>query len=106
MIGDDLLADHMFPRGRLYLASGPAVVVRPPRSLHSLIAVLARHRRGPAEQSIDTGRSTLRELLQSVSGPASGMDALCYALLAAAGRRRARRATRNWERDFSSRGES
>ena len=106
VIGDDLLVERIFPPGRIYIASGPAVVVRPPRTLHDLIAVLARFRRGPAEQSLDTGRATLRELLQTVSGPLSGMDALCYALLAAAGRRRTRRATRDWERDGSTRGES
>jgi hypothetical protein len=106
VIGDDLLIERSFKPGRKYLASGPAVVVRIPRRVGDLIGVLSRSRRGPAEQSLDTGRASVRELLRTVTGPASAVDAICYTLLAAAGRRRARRTTLGWERDRSSRDES
>jgi GT2 family glycosyltransferase len=104
LIGDDLLVERTFPPGRKYVASGPAVVVRNPRTVPDLLGVLARSRRGSAEQSLDTGRASVRELLRTVTGPASAVDAICYALLAAVGRRRARRSTHGWERDLSTRG--
>lgn len=105
VIGDDLLVERTFPPGRKYVASGPAVVVRTPRTVRDLMAVLSRSRRGPAEQSLDTGRASVRELLRTVSGPGSALDAICYALLAAAARRRAKHATISWERDLSTRNE-
>ena len=106
LMGDDLLVERTFPPGRKYLASGPAVVVRMPLTVRDLIGVLTRSRRGAAEQALDTGRSSMRELLQTVTGPASAVDALCYAILAGVARIRARRSTRIWERDRSTRGES
>ncbi len=106
VIGDDLLVESSFQPGRKYIASGPAVVVRIPRTVRNLIGVLSRSRKGPAEQSLDTGRASVRELLCTVTGPASAVDAICYALLAATGRRRARRNSLGWERDRSTRGES
>jgi GT2 family glycosyltransferase len=106
VLGDDLLVERAFPPGRKYIASGPAVVVRMPLKLRDLIGVLARSRRGAAEQSLDTGRVSFHELLHSVTGPMSAVDAICFALVAAAARLRAQRATRGWERDHSTRGES
>ena len=103
LIGDDLLVERTFPPGRKYIASGPAVVVRAPRTVHDLIAVITRLRRGPAEQSLDTGRASVWELIRTVTGPSSAVDAICYALLASVGRRRARRSTHGWERDLSTR---
>ncbi|MCP9934478.1 glycosyltransferase [Cyanobium sp. Candia 9D4] len=105
VIADDLLVERSFPPGRKYVASGPAVVVRTPRTVRDLMAVLSRSRRGPAEQSLDTGRASVRELLRTVAGPGSAVDAVCYALLAAAARRRANHTTLRWERDLSTRRE-
>lgn len=106
LIGDDLLVERSFPPGRKYIASGPEVVVRIPRTVRDLIGVIARSRRGGAEQSHETGRASVRELLRTVSGPSSAVDAICYALLTAFARRRARRTTRGWERDLSTRAKS
>jgi hypothetical protein len=106
VIGDDLLVERTFPPGRKYLASGPPVIVRMPLTLNDLIGVLARSRRGSAQQSHDTSQSSVRELLSTVTGPATAVDATCFALVSVAARLRARRATRGWERDRSTRGES
>jgi hypothetical protein len=103
LMGDDLLVERTFPPGRKYFASGPAVVVRMPLTVRDLVGVLARSRRGGAEQSLDTGRGSLRELLRTMNGPASTLDALCFALVAASSRIRARHVTRGWERDRSTR---
>ncbi len=106
LLGDDLLVELAFPPGRKYIASGPAVLVRMPLTVHDLVGVLARSRRGTSEQSLDTGRVSLRELLYTITGPRSALDAICFALVASAARLRARHATRGWERDHSTRGEA
>jgi GT2 family glycosyltransferase len=106
LIGDDLLVERTFPPGRKYRASGPPVMVRMPLTVNDLIGVLTRSRRGAAEQALDTGRTSVRELLQTVTDPGSALDSLCYALLAGIARIRARRSNRGWERDGSTRGES
>lgn len=106
VIGDDLLVDSSFPPGRKYLASGPPVVVRMPLTVSNLIGVRTRVRRGGAEQSLDTGPSSLRELLRTVTGPASALDAICYALVAVAARLRTRQPSSGWECDRSTRGDS
>jgi GT2 family glycosyltransferase len=106
VLGDDLLVERTFPPGRKYIASGPEVVVRIPRTVRDLIGVIARSRRGGAEQSHETGRASVRELLRTVDGPLSAVDAICYALLTAVARRRARHTTRGWERDLSTRATS
>lgn len=105
VIGDDLLVERTFAPGRKYLPCGPEVVVRMPLNVHDLVGVLARSRRGGAEQSLDTGRSSVVELLRTVTGPGSALDALCFAAVAAAARVRTRRVAHGWERDHSSRGE-
>lgn len=105
VIGDDLLVERTFAPGRKYLPCGPEVVVRMPLNVHDLVGVLARSRRGGAEQSLDTGRHSVVELLRTVTGPASALDALCFAAVAAAARVRTRRVNHGWERDHSSRGE-
>lgn len=111
VIADDLYVDLLFPPGRKRVVAGPAVVVRTPRSTQALLAVMTRGRQGPAEQSVDTRASTLRELIKTVTGIASAADAVCFAALATAARRRARNWTRRgnpgllrWERDDSTRG--
>lgn len=106
VLGDDLLVELSFPPGRKYIASGPAVTVRMPLTVRDLIGVLARSRRGGTEQAVDTGRASVRELLRTVTGPMSALDAICFVLVAAAARLRAWRATHGWERDHSTRGVS
>jgi GT2 family glycosyltransferase len=101
--GDDLLVEQSFPPGRKYIASGPAVVVRMPLTLRDLVGVLARSRRGGAEQALDTGGASARELLHTISGPASALAALCFAAVSLMARARARGVVRGWERDQSTR---
>ncbi|MGB7564819.1 MAG: glycosyltransferase family 2 protein [Prochlorococcaceae cyanobacterium] len=103
VIGDDLLVDRTFPPGRKYFASGPAVVVRMPITLHDLVGVLARSRRGAAEQALETGPGSVRELLRTVTGPTSAVDAICFVLVASAARLRSLHVIRGWERDRSTR---
>lgn len=105
VLGDDLLVDRTFPAGRKYIASGPAVLVRMPLTTRDIIRVLARSRRGGAEQSMDTGGTSLRELLRSVTGPTSAVDAACFTAIAIVARLRARFFVSGWERDRSTRGE-
>lgn len=103
VLGDDLLVEVSFPPGRKYVASGPAVVVRMPLTLRDLIGVLARSRRGGTELGVDTARSSVRELIRTITGPLSMLDALCFVFVAAAARIRAYYATSGWERDHSTR---
>jgi GT2 family glycosyltransferase len=109
---DDLLVDRLFAPGRKLIRSGPAVTVRMPRTAEGLLAVLVRSRRGTAEQSLDTGALSLKELLGTITGPRSAVDAACFVGFALAARyRTARRTThsartsgaRAWERDHSTR---
>lgn len=108
---DDLYVDQLFPPGRRRVVSGPAVVVRTPRTTRALLQVMTRARNGPAEQSIDTKGSTLRELLGTVIGLRTAVDAVCYAALAVSARQLARRSMRSgenagrliWQRDDTTR---
>lgn len=111
LTADDLHVDQLFPPGRKRILTGPAVTVRMPRSARGLLAVLVRSRRGSAELSIDSGRSSVAELLRTITGPRTAFDALCFIGFASAARlltrRDARRAARGvgtlWERDESTR---
>jgi GT2 family glycosyltransferase len=103
VMGDDLLVERTFPPGRKYFASGPAVRVRMPLKVSDLIGVLARSRRGAAELSLDTGHTSFSELLRTITGPASGVDAICFAIISALARLRAQQASHGWERDHSTR---
>ncbi|WP_235038169.1 glycosyltransferase [Microbacterium sp. 18062] len=104
---DDLYVDRLFSAEEKALPDGEPVEVRPPRDAAAMLRVLARARRGPAEQDVDTGASTLRELARTIRGPLSALDAAAYAGFALIGRwrgeRAAQRGRRDWERDDSSR---
>ncbi|QEW02199.1 glycosyltransferase [Microbacterium lushaniae] len=105
---DDLYVDGLFaPEEKTFPVTEP-VTVSVPRRTSALRRVLIRMRRGPAEQGVDTGASTARELARSVRGPLSATDAAIYAAFAMDARRGARGAGRRgadgWERDDSSRG--
>lgn len=111
VMADDLYIDQLFPPGRKRVVAGPSVVVRTPRTTRSLLQVMTRARRGPAQQAIDTGPPTARELIRTVTGIRAAVDAACFATLAVTARRRARpsvqrgggRRSPGWERDESSR---
>jgi len=90
---DDLLVDRLFAPGRKLILSGPAVTVRMPRTAEGLLAVLVRSRRGTAEQSLDTGALSLKELLRTITGPGSAVDAACFIGFALAVRYRTARRT-------------
>jgi hypothetical protein len=85
------------------------VRVRTPRTVGDLLNVVVRQHRGVVESDLpSTTGNTLRELLTSIRGPASAVDAAVYAALTVAGRRRAAGLGNHgaaWERDQSSRGE-
>ncbi|MGC5628596.1 WecB/TagA/CpsF family glycosyltransferase [Georgenia sp. Z1344] len=138
---DDYFVDQAFDDDEKVVVAAPPVPVRTPRDVASLLRVLRRQHRGPAEQRgraarhprtaaspgaapagagsgrsssgrSSTGRSssssagsTARELLASVRGPRTLVDAAVYAALAAVPRltRRSRSADPGWERDESSR---
>jgi len=119
--GDDLFVDLAFSAAEKAVVGTPPVTVRTPRTARALLGVLRRYYRGQAElvgagpvpASLGAGgfgtRRTLRELLGSVRGPFSALDAAAYAGFVVAARvphRGARRGAAGrgrWERDESSR---
>jgi GT2 family glycosyltransferase len=107
---DDLFVDRLFAPGEKAFPDTDPVEVVPPQRAGALLRVLTRARRGPAEQGVDTSSSSMRELARGVSGPVSAFDALVYAAFAILGRlrgnRAARKGSRGWERDDSSRGDA
>jgi glycosyltransferase involved in cell wall biosynthesis len=111
LVGDDYYVDRLFDPAEKAVLDTVPVVVRTPRKSYALLAVLARAYRGNAEQDSagsggSTGR-TRRELLVSIKGPITAVDAAVYAAFAVLGRRRAQLsgapAAAGWERDNSSR---
>ncbi|MFJ5956270.1 WecB/TagA/CpsF family glycosyltransferase [Paenarthrobacter sp. NPDC092416] len=116
LTGDDYYVDRLFgPDEKAVLETTP-VVVRTPRNTAALLGILRRTYRGNAQQDASgplkaaspAGPSTVRtlqELIRSVRGPLSAMDAVVYAAFASAGRRRplVRQPAPAWERDDSSR---
>ncbi|MGF6832105.1 exopolysaccharide biosynthesis WecB/TagA/CpsF family protein [Paenarthrobacter sp. TE4293] len=110
LTGDDYFVDRLFSGVEKAVLPTVPVVVRTPRTRAALLAVLRRTYRGNAEQDgleaeAPTSR-TARELLSSVRGPLSAVDAVVYAAFAGAGRGRplaGRNRAATWERDDSSR---
>ena len=106
---DDYFVDQLFSESEKTIVPTVPVPVRTPQDTASLLKVLRRVQRGPAEQRQDghdsSAGSTARELVRSVRGPRSLVDALTYATLAAVPRLRRTTPDRPaWERDDSSRG--
>jgi GT2 family glycosyltransferase len=102
--GDDCFVDRLFEgRERAVLDCLP-VTVRTPRSSKALFLTLKRVYRGNSELGKLPGstRRTVTELVASVHGPASALDALVYSGFALAGRL-VPCTVRAWERDESSR---
>lgn len=118
---DDLFVDRLFGAAEKAVLHSPPVEVRTPRDHKSLLAILRRNYRGQAELVADgsllqrltpspltSTRQSFRELLGSVSGPRSAVDAVIYGVFVAAARRRRWRKSNagsrpTWERDDSSR---
>lgn len=103
-LADDLFVDGLFPIGtRAVLATDP-VVVRTPRNLPNLLRILRRGLRAGAAQGETTAGRTARELLGTIHGPRSALDAVGYAAIVLWARSGpgARRKER-WGRDDSSR---
>ncbi|MGP0221229.1 WecB/TagA/CpsF family glycosyltransferase [Paenarthrobacter sp. NCHU4564] len=107
--GDDYYVDRLFGQHEKAVLETEPVVVRTPRSASALLGILGRNYRGNAQQDTaggTTARGTVRQLLSSVRGPLTAVDAAVYVAFAGAGRRRAvlsRRTASGWERDNSSR---
>ncbi|TIC88320.1 glycosyltransferase [Nocardioides sp. GY 10113] len=113
-VGDDLFVDGLFDRKEIEIVATDPVLVRTPRDLKSLMAVLRRTHYGRAEAakaengeaSRPTGRTTsgiARQLLTTTFEPAA--DSAVYAGLVVAARLQlARGRYAAWERDHSSRG--
>lgn len=105
---DDYFVDQQFMEEEKMIVPTPPVPVRTPRDVPSLLKVLRRNHRGPAEQSDGRSASPVAaELMRSVHGPRSAVDALSYTGLAATPRFRRRgdggNVASTWERDDSSR---
>jgi exopolysaccharide biosynthesis WecB/TagA/CpsF family protein len=105
---DDLYVDALFsPAEKSIVDAQPAVVRTPLRSL-PLLRILRRGQRGSRELGVDSGRSTVRELLATVHGLPSAYDAAVYAAFALAARvmRAPAGGATVWERDLSTRVDS
>ncbi|SDW53167.1 polymer biosynthesis protein, WecB/TagA/CpsF family [Arthrobacter sp. cf158] len=110
LTGDDYYVDRLFSGVEKSVLETEPVVVRTPRTRAALLAILRRTYRGNAQQDGFAGGQstsrTFRELLWSVRGPLTAVDAVVYAAFAVAGRRRGllgRKPAPVWERDESSR---
>lgn len=103
VIADDLYVDALFGDGEKCVVPTVPVIVQAPRDSRSLLAVLTRARRGPAQQRIDTGSASAIELLRTIRGPVSGLDAVTFAWFAVRARRHGATGSDVWERDESSR---
>jgi hypothetical protein len=110
VIGDDLFAARIVALDEVTIVDCDPVTVPVPRNLRSLTSTIARTHSGNRqlarvmpELASPTTRSTLRQLVRSVKRPTQLIDAATYAGVAVVGRLRARRSTRSWRRDDSSR---
>lgn len=105
LTADDYFVDGVFDfREKAVLMTEP-VTVRTPRTPAALLTTLRRVYRGNAEQDDGggTAKATLGELLRSIRGPSSAIDAVVYAGFSLAGRRNRTATSAVWERDESSR---
>jgi Glycosyl transferase family 2 len=112
LTADDLFVDSLFGDHEKAVVPTDPVIVRTPRTVRSLLTVLARTYRGNAEivvvappggqPTVRSGRSAL-QLLRTATTPARLIDALVYGCLVVAARLLYRRSSLRWERDESSR---
>ena len=108
LTGDDLFVDQSFVAGEKAVVDTPPAIVRTPRSARALLRTLRRTYRGQAELAggARTAR-TVRELVLSIRGPGSAIDAMVYATVVSLARLRrptpSTSSVRRWERDDTSR---
>lgn len=109
VVADDLYVERFFPEEEKTVLDCPPVLVRLPRDVPGLLAVLRRTYRGNAEQGAlnSTAVSSAAGILGAIRGPRSALDAAVYAAFTLAGRRLASAAgpDTSWERDESTRPE-
>lgn len=107
VVADDLYVDRFFAGAEKSVLDCPPVLVRLPRDLAGLLAILRRTYRGNSEQGALHGTmlASAAGVLRSVRGPRSAFDAAVYATLTITARRlaAASRPGTVWERDNSSR---
>ena len=104
-IADDVVVDRAFgPHEKIVVGTEP-VVIQAPRDARNLLRILSRNIRGVRETRTANTASTMGDLVRSVRGPLSAVDALVYAGFATIPRYRLRRsrAGTTWERDASTR---
>jgi hypothetical protein len=110
VVADDLFVDSLFSPGEIRIVETDPVVVRTPRDLRGLLAVLRRTSRGNAQLAATsrgipaTTTQVVRQLVGSARTPVALVDAAVYAALVVVGRLQARRGGATWDRDESSRG--
>jgi hypothetical protein len=112
LVADDLFVDALFEPGEKAVVDTEPVVVRTPRDLRSLLAVLRRTYSGNAELGAaalpavhapaTTGR-TVREVVTSATTLPRAVDAAVYTALVVLGRLPSGQPAGVWERDDSSR---
>lgn len=108
VLADDLYVDRLFAPAEKAVLDVEPVVVRPPRTLKDGLAVMRRVCRANAQVNRFEGQrsstaKTVSELIRSIRGPLSAVDAVVYAGFAIAGRKGAGTSRAGWERDTSSR---
>lgn len=103
-LADDLFVDGLFPAASRAVIPTDPVVVRTPKNLRSLLRILRRGLRAGAAQGEATSSRTARELVRTIRGPRTAVDAFAYAAVVVWARQGpgARRDER-WGRDDSSR---
>ncbi|WP_426226805.1 glycosyltransferase [Pseudarthrobacter sp. DSP2-3-2b1] len=106
---DDSWFDGLFAEEEKTIVETVPARVHAPRTTAALLQILSRHRRGHVELATTNAKSQgrARALLGTIRGLPSGLDAFCYAAMAAAARIRSRAAagvgTQQWETDSSTR---
>lgn len=111
LVADDLFVDSLFTRDEKVVVETDPVLVRTPKNLPGLMAVLRRTYAGNSQlaKEVHSPRdgqstvSTIQELITSARTPEALTDAVVYAALVTAARYQSRRTKVRWERDDSSR---
>jgi glycosyltransferase involved in cell wall biosynthesis len=108
---DDLYVDSLFRADEKLVVETEPVLVHVPRDARSLRRILMRTYKGNRELAAlgalapveGTTKHVAGQLLRSVRGPRSFIDAMVYAVLVSEARFASRRSGTRWERDTSSR---
>lgn len=110
LVADDLFVSAVIDDNAKVAVDAEPVVVRAPRTVRGLFAVVRRSCRGSRELARATGLNdptaggTLRALIRTTRSPVGLWDTLVYVAFASSARLSLRRRTeRTWERDDSSR---